>query len=64
MLVILGQFLQGIEQFKFLLFGPLLVLLVMFFPSGIAGGVVHLSARLGRRTVPIPESTLEPRSAQ
>ena len=63
-LVILGQFLQGIEQFKFLLFGPLLVLLVMFFPSGIAGGVMHLSARLGRRTAPIPESTLEPRSAQ
>ena len=47
-LVILGQFLQGIESFKFLLFGPMLVLLVMFFPSGIVGGLTKLRGRGGR----------------
>jgi len=45
-LVILGQFLQGIEGFKFLIFGPMLVLLVMFFPSGIVGGLMQLRGRV------------------
>ena len=61
-LVILGQFLQGIESFKFLIFGPMLVLLVMFFPSGIVGGLIKL---LGRRHRPITNAMVtEPPLAQ
>jgi len=61
-LVILGQFLQGIESFKFLIFGPMLVLLVMFFPSGIVGGLIKLS---GRRNRPVPTAVgTEPPLAQ
>ncbi len=61
-LVVLGQFLQGIESFKFLIFGPMLVLLVIFFPSGIVGGLAKLRGRIGR---PTPTAlTSEPPLAQ
>ncbi|MDP9126177.1 MAG: branched-chain amino acid ABC transporter permease [Pseudomonadota bacterium] len=36
-LVAVSELLQGIQQYRFLIFGPLLVLLVMFFPRGIVG---------------------------
>lgn len=66
-LVVLGQFLQGIEQYKFLLYGPLLVLLVMFFPSGIVGGLGRvLGKRPPRAPAPVaalPDSSLASGSA-
>lgn len=46
LVVILTQFLQGFEHYRLLLFGPLLVLLVMFFPTGIVGGIARLRARM------------------
>ncbi|GAC1545127.1 MAG: branched-chain amino acid ABC transporter permease [Candidatus Velthaea sp.] len=53
-LVILTQLLQGFEHYRMLIFGPALVLLVMFFPGGIAGGLARLRARFTRRTEPAP----------
>ena len=47
-LVILAQFLSGIDQYKFLIFGPMLVLLIMFFPSGIVGGIMQLRGMVRR----------------
>jgi branched-chain amino acid transport system permease protein len=47
-LVGISQELQGVQQYRFLIFGPLLVVLVRFFPMGIAGGFHRLTARWGR----------------
>jgi len=44
---VLQQSVQGLQDYQYIVFGPLLVLLVLFFPAGLAG----LWARLqGRRT--------------
>lgn len=45
-LVILSQLLQSFEQYRFLIYGPMLVLLIIFFPRGLAGAVTALRARL------------------
>lgn len=55
-LVILTQLLQGFDKYRLLIFGPMLVVLVMFFPGGIAGGVARLRARF----MPAPTSTPAP----
>ena len=59
-LVILAQFLSGIDQYKFLIFGPMLVLLIMFFPSGIVGGIIHLRGmvRRGAARAPVVDAAL------
>jgi len=59
-LVILAQFLSGIDQYKFLIFGPMLVLLIMFFPSGIVGGIIHLRGmvRRGAPSAPVADAAL------
>jgi branched-chain amino acid transport system permease protein len=44
-LVEISQQLQGVQQYRFLIFGPMLVLLVRFFPMGIVGGFNRLTAR-------------------
>ncbi|GAC1574580.1 MAG: branched-chain amino acid ABC transporter permease [Candidatus Elarobacter sp.] len=43
------QWLQGLQQYRFIIFGPMLVILVIFFPHGIAGGISRLQARFTRR---------------
>jgi branched-chain amino acid transport system permease protein len=48
-LVGISHELQGMQQYRFLIFGPLLVLLVRFFPLGIAGGFSRLTARWAAR---------------
>jgi branched-chain amino acid transport system permease protein len=60
-LVLVGasQLLQGVEQYRFLIFGPLLVVLVIFFPHGITGAFNRLMAarpRSHRRTTATPET--------
>ena len=59
-LVILAQFLSGIDQYKFLIFGPMLVLLIMFFPSGIVGGIMQLRGmvRRGAARAPVADAAL------
>ncbi|HEY4440217.1 MAG TPA: branched-chain amino acid ABC transporter permease [Candidatus Elarobacter sp.] len=44
-LVGISHELQGVQQYRFLIFGPLLVLLVRFFPYGLAGAFHRLTAR-------------------
>ncbi len=44
-----SELLQGIQQYRFLIFGPLLVLLVIFFPRGIVGVFDRLVAPRLRR---------------
>jgi branched-chain amino acid transport system permease protein len=48
-LVAVSELLQGIQQYRFLIFGPLLVLLVIFFPRGIVGVFDRLVAPRLRR---------------
>jgi branched-chain amino acid transport system permease protein len=45
LLVTLTQYLQVFQKYEMLVFGPLLVLLVMYFPGGIMGAVAKLRAR-------------------
>ena len=44
---VLQQSIQGLQDYQYIVFGPLLVLLVLFFPAGLAGLVAHLR---GQRT--------------
>ncbi|MFC4427926.1 branched-chain amino acid ABC transporter permease [Deinococcus navajonensis] len=54
----LTQSLKGLQDYQYLVFGPLLVLLVMFAPHGLAGLWERLSAR--RRTPsPTPEKAVD-----
>lgn len=47
------QFLQQFEEYRLVIFGPLLVVLVIFFPKGLAGLWSSLGARLrGRVSAP------------
>ena len=52
-----SQWLQGVQQYRFIIFGPLLVVLVIFFPHGIAGGIARLRALTVRRAQPPPVVT-------
>jgi branched-chain amino acid transport system permease protein len=59
-----SQWLQGVQQYRFIIFGPLLVVLVIFFPHGIAGGLARLQHRVAprgptpsARTANAPEAT-------
>jgi branched-chain amino acid transport system permease protein len=36
-LSLIGQGMQGFQQYRFLVYGPLLVVLIIFFPRGLAG---------------------------
>ncbi|MEA2721036.1 MAG: branched-chain amino acid transport system permease protein, partial [Candidatus Eremiobacteraeota bacterium] len=49
LLEFVSQWLQGVQQYRFIIFGPLLVVLVIFFPHGIAGGVSRLQRTFARR---------------
>ncbi|WP_051662976.1 branched-chain amino acid ABC transporter permease [Alicyclobacillus macrosporangiidus] len=45
----LTQWLQAFQQYQMLIFGPLLVILIRFFPGGLAGLPGAILARRGRR---------------
>jgi len=42
----ISQYLQALQDYRMVVFGPVLILLIMFFPQGIVG---WLETRLGRR---------------
>jgi len=44
LVVVLTQLLQGFEHYRLIVFGPLLVILVMFFPTGIVGAIARFRA--------------------
>lgn len=60
----LTQFLQQFEQYQLLVFGPVLVVLIIFFPRGLAGLWSSAGAYFGRRrSAPDPENVPgEPRA--
>ena len=58
-LVGVSELLQGIQQYRFLIFGPLLVLLVIFFPRGIVGVFDRLVAPRLRRQPAAPVGDAE-----
>jgi len=38
----LSQYLQSLQDYRMLIFGPILTILVIFYPSGIVGGITNL----------------------
>jgi len=59
-LTVLGQALQSIERYRYLVFGPLLVVLVIFFPYGITGALARIRPALGRRRALRPAADTNP----
>jgi len=53
----LTQYLQFLQEFRFLVFGPILVLLVIFLPHGIVGSLKGWQAR---RAAPAPAAEVVP----
>jgi branched-chain amino acid transport system permease protein len=47
----LSQVLQVLQEYQMVIFGPALVLLVLFFPKGLAGAVTAIRARSNRVAV-------------
>lgn len=59
LLVGLTQTLQSAHEYRFLIFGPLLVVLVIFFPHGIAGAFARLRAPRPPHDVAAPAGAAE-----
>lgn len=49
----LSQYLQFLQEYRFLVFGPLLILLVIFLPYGIVGTYLGLKARRESRAAAV-----------
>ncbi|MFC0558029.1 branched-chain amino acid ABC transporter permease [Halalkalibacter alkalisediminis] len=47
--VVLTQMLQFLEEFRMLVFGPIVVLLILFYPRGIVGGYLMWKAKRNRK---------------
>ena len=61
----LTQYLQFLQEYRFLVFGPILVLLVIFVPHGIVGTWLQWRARrAARQTTPVPVPPRKPVAAQ
>lgn len=48
----LTQYLQFLQDYRFIVFGPLLILLVIFMPNGIVGGLLAWKARRAAAATP------------
>lgn len=60
----LTQFLQSFQEYRMLIFGPILVLMVIFYPAGIAGAfssikIKLLEIRRKRETKPLKKDSME-----
>lgn len=63
----LEQFLRSYQEYHLLIFGPILVLMVIFFPTGIVGGFYKIKAKLQHKKLPkeskyfnpVPEKSTE-----
>ncbi|AXI10218.1 branched-chain amino acid ABC transporter permease [Oceanobacillus sp. 143] len=51
LIVFLTQSLQFLQEYRMLIFGPILLLIVIFYPQGIAGAINDLTSRLRRRKI-------------
>ncbi|WP_100372381.1 branched-chain amino acid ABC transporter permease [Bacillus sp. FJAT-45037] len=47
--ILLTQMLQFLEEFRMLVFGPIVVLLILFYPRGIVGGYLMLKAKRAKK---------------
>lgn len=47
--VVLTQMLQFLEEFRMLVFGPIVVLLILFYPRGIVGGYLMWRAKRAKK---------------
>lgn len=48
----LEQFLRSYQEYHLLIFGPILVVMVIFFPTGIVGGFYKFKAKLQHKKLP------------
>lgn len=61
----LTQYLQFLQEYRFLVFGPILVLLVIFVPHGIVGTWLQWRARrAARQATPVPVPPRKPVATQ
>lgn len=56
----LEQFLRSYQEYHLLIFGPILVLMVIFFPTGIVGGFYKIKAKLQRKKLPKESNYFNP----
>lgn len=56
LVTVLTQSLQSLEEYRMVVFGPLLVLLVIFFPRGIVGSFLTWRGRRAARQAPAPKA--------
>ncbi len=56
----LTQYLQFLQEYRFIVFGPILVLLVIFLPNGIVGTFMGWRARKASRAVPVAAPSAAP----
>jgi branched-chain amino acid transport system permease protein len=60
----LTQYLQFLQEYRFIVFGPILVLLVIFVPHGIVGTYMGWRARREAEAVSRAASSALPAKAQ
>lgn len=58
----LTQFLQGFQEYRMLIFGPILVMIVIFYPRGLAGAYNSLKTKLSEMRNKRKENLLEKKS--
>ena len=56
----LTQYLQFLQEYRFVVFGPLLVLLVIFLPHGVVGTWIGWKARRAAHAAPAGDATAAP----
>ena len=60
----LTQYLQFLQEYRFVVFGPLLVLLVIFLPHGVVGTWMGWKARRAAHAAPAGDATAAPVAAK
>ena len=60
----LSQYLQFLQEYRFVVFGPILVALVIFLPHGIVGTYLGWKARRDARVQPAARADGAPRAAE
>jgi branched-chain amino acid transport system permease protein len=61
-LTFLGEYLRGLESYRFLIYGLVIILTVLFLPGGLAGGFERIKTSLARNLYPASsKSCISPR---
>jgi branched-chain amino acid transport system permease protein len=60
LIVSVTQSLQFLEEYRMLIFGPIVVLIMLFYPKGLVGSYYSVKAHLyNRRTAQVKEKVKE-----